>query len=210
MIQQHSLERVVQINGIFPFVDCLTRSILEFVDRAMENWRLQGSDPNDAKGLVQVLSPLNSMLTIQALYRATAKTFQSPRVMRHLMNALEGCGNYVEAERSLDAYLQIVENEKKTLARTENSNTKHPDVQDIDSDENILHTMSAGIRILVKFQSKGKKALEIAQKMERNAKSWNVEDSSVLGIVWHAIGIANSLWSMQSIPLHCCLLICIN
>ena len=57
MIQQHSLERVVQINGIFHSLTCLTTSVLEFVDRAMENWRLLGSDPKDAKGLVQVLSP---------------------------------------------------------------------------------------------------------------------------------------------------------
>ena len=124
--------------------------------------------------------------------------------MRHLINALEGSGNYIDAERALDAYIQIVENDKKTLARTQNSNNgTHDDqdvVQDIDSDENILRTMAAGIRILVKYQSKGKKALEIAQKMERYARSWNVEDSNVLGIVWHAIGIANSLWSMQSAP----------
>ena len=118
------------------------------------------------------------------------------------MNALEGSGNYVEAERSLDAYLQIVENDKKTLERIQNNNAKTSDdvVQDIDSDENILQTMAAGIRILVKYQSKGKKALEIAQKMERNSRSWNVEDPNVLGVVWHAVGIATSLWSMQSIP----------
>lgn len=123
------------------------------------------------------------------------------------MNALEGSGNYIEAERSLDAYLQIVENDKKTLARTQNSITKTANdqdvVQDIDSDENILRTMAAGIRILVKYQGKGKRALEIAQKMERNAKSWNVEDPNVLGVVWHAIGIANSLWSMQSTHYSC-------
>lgn len=120
------------------------------------------------------------------------------------MNALEGSGNYMEAERSLDAYIQIVENEKKTLARAQNGNTEslHDQdiVQDIDSDEDILRTMAAGIRILVKYQNKGKKALEIAQKMERYARSWNVEDSSVLAVVWHAVGIAYSLWSMQSTP----------
>jgi hypothetical protein len=27
---------------------------MEFADRAMDNWRLLGSDPNEAKGLVQV------------------------------------------------------------------------------------------------------------------------------------------------------------
>src|SRR5438552_2258544 len=123
--------------------------------------------------------------------------------MRHLMNAQEGSGNYIDAERSLDAYLSIVENEKKTLARTQNTDANPPGAaEDIDLDENILRTMATGIRILVKYLNKGKKSLEIAVKMERNAKSWNVEDRVVLGVVWHAIGIANSLWSMQSTPSH--------
>jgi cargo-transport protein YPP1 len=122
--------------------------------------------------------------------------------MRHLIHALEGSENYVEAERSLDAYLLIVKNEKKTLARIQNSNTPPVNVQgvvqDIDSDEDILRTMAAGIRILVKYQNKGKKALEVALKLERYAKSWNIEDPKIHGVVWHAIGLANSLWSMQS------------
>ena len=156
----------------------------------MENWRLQGSDPNDAKGLVQVL------------YRAAAKTFQSPRVMRHLVYALEASGNYVEAERSLHAYLLIVENEKKTLARIRNSSSLSMEdervIQDIDSDQDIIRTMATGVRLLVKFQNNGKRALEVALTMEESVKSWNIDDPEILGRVWHAIGIANSLWSMQS------------
>jgi tetratricopeptide (TPR) repeat protein len=155
----------------------------------MENWRLQGSDPNDAKGLVQVL------------YRAAAKTFQSPRVMRHLMYALEASGNYVDAERSLFAYMLIVENEKKTLARIGNGSslsTEQQVIQDIDSDQDTIRTMAAGVRLLVKFQNNGKKAMEVAATMEQSAKSWNINDPEILGAVWHAIGIANSLWSMQS------------
>jgi len=156
----------------------------------MENWRLQGSDPNDAKGLVQVL------------YRAAAKTFQSPRVMRHLVYALEASGNYVEAERSLHAYLLIVENEKKTLARIRNSSSLSLEdervIQDIDSDQDIIRTMATGVRLLVKFQNNGKGALEVALTMEESVKSWNIDDPEILGTVWHAIGIANSLWSMQS------------
>lgn len=164
--------------------------ILEFVDRAMENWRLQGSDSDDAKGMVQVL------------YRASAKTFQSPRVMRHLMYALEASGNYLEAERSLYAYMLIIENEKKTLARIRNSSSLFTNdeqvIQDIDSDQDTIRTMAAGVRLLVKFQNNGKKAMEVAATMEQNAKSWNIEYPEILAVMWHAIGLANSLWSMQS------------
>jgi len=116
--------------------------------------------------------------------------------MRHLIYALEASGNYVEAERSLDAYLAIVENEKKTL---ETARMNNEGIQDVDANEDILRTMAFGIRILVKFQNNGKKALQIAQRTEEYVKAWNIDNSQVLGVVWHAIGIANSLWSMQSI-----------
>lgn len=155
----------------------------------MQNWRLLGSDPTEAKGLVQ------------ALYRASTKTFQSARVMKLLMFALEGSGNYVEAERALDAYIDIIENEKKTLARMAKSSNPAADedvIQEVDEDEDILRTMAAGVRILVKFLGKGKRAMEIAVKMERDAAMWNVTNEDVLGQVWHSIGLANSLWSMQS------------
>jgi len=117
------------------------------------------------------------------------------------MFALEGSGNYIESERALDAVINIFENEKKTLARMAKSSNPVADegvVQDVDSDDDILRTMAAGVRILVKFLGKGKKAMEMAQKMERDAKAWGVTNEEVLGSVYYTIGIANSLWSMQS------------
>ena len=123
--------------------------------------------------------------------------------MQDLIFALEGSGNYVEAERSLEAYLFIVENEKKTLtkARTDHNESHAEDINpDIDSDEIILRTMAAGIRLLVKYLSKGKRAMEVALKLDANTKSWNIDNPEVLALVWHAIGTANSLWSQQSIP----------
>jgi len=138
------------------------------------------------------------------LYRATAKTFQSPRVMRHLIYALEASGDYVDAERSLDAYIFLVENGKKTLAKARHQDREVENEElltDIDPDDDVLRTMAHGVRLLVKFLNKGKKALDFAQTMEVFAKSWNMATPTVLASVWHAIGIANSLWSMQSTPL---------
>jgi len=166
----------------------LTLRILEFADRAMDNWRLLGSDFADAKNLVQIL------------YRATAKTFQSPRIMRHLIYALEGSGDYVDAERSLDAYIFIVENEQKTItkSRRETRSLDQELLPDIDSDEDVLQTIAAGIRILVKYLGNGKKAMDLAQKLEKNVATWDVTSPAVLANVYHAIGTANSLWSIQS------------
>jgi len=159
----------------------------------MENWRLLGSDFADAKNLVQIL------------YRATAKTFQSPRIMRHLIYALEGAGNYTDAERSLDAYIFIMENEKKTIAKVRREPRDLDDEEimpDVDSDEDILRTVTAGIRLLVKYLNNGSKAMDLIHNLERNVKAWKVTSPDVLASIYHAIGIANSLWSIQSISIH--------
>ena len=72
---------------------------------------------------------------------------------------------------------------------------------DVDPDPIILQTMATGVRLLVKHRDKGKKALDLAVRMEQAAKSWDVQNSEVLASVYHSLGIANSLWSMQSITL---------
>ena len=62
----------------FHSLDCFDSSILEFVDGAMENWRLQGSDPVDAKVLVQVLHFSNAILTIRLSIVRLEKHFNHP------------------------------------------------------------------------------------------------------------------------------------
>ena len=121
--------------------------------------------------------------------------------MRHLITACQAVGNFVEAERSLDSYLFIVDNEKKTLAKSHQESRVLSDkdlATDVDSDEVILQTVAAGVRLLVKYRDEGKKALDLVIKMEESAKSWNVQNPEVLASVYHSLGIANSLWSMQS------------
>jgi hypothetical protein len=123
--------------------------------------------------------------------------------MRHLISVLVGSGNYVDAEQSLDAYLLIVENEEKTLAKSHGQNRKLEDqdiiTTDVDSHENILRAMADGIGLLVKYQNKGKKAMDLGQKLEQELKTWDIENPDILAVAHHAIGIACSLWSTQSI-----------
>jgi hypothetical protein len=75
--------------------------------------------------------------------------------MRHLISTLVASGNYIDAEQSLDAYLLIVENEEKTLAKSHGQNRNledHDITTDVDSHESILRTMADGIGLLVKYQ----------------------------------------------------------
>ena len=159
----------------------------------MENWRILGCDPTDAKGLIQIL------------YRATAKTFQSPRIMRYLIETLEGSGDYIDAERSLDAYIFIIETQKRTAGITRKAGNGVKDSEmlpDVDSDEDILKTIAKGIRILVKFLDNGKKAMELARKLEKYTDCWGVTFPETLAIVYHAIGTANAMWAIQSTSLR--------
>lgn len=124
------------------------------------------------------------------------------------MYALDGSGNHGEAEYSLDAYLLIVENEEKTLTKLGSEKRKLDDqdiISDIDSHEDIVKAVAYGIRLLVKYQNKGKKAMDLAQKLERQLTAWKIIQSEILAIANHAIGMAYSLWSTQSIFLlrHC-------
>jgi hypothetical protein len=120
------------------------------------------------------------------------------------MYALDGSGNHNEAELSLDAYLVIVGNEEKTLTKlgSEKRKLDGQDIApDIDSHEDIISAIAYGIQLLVKYQNKGKKAMDLAQQLERQLTSWNIKQSDILAVANHAIGMAYSLWSMQSIIL---------
>jgi hypothetical protein len=111
-------------------------------------------------------------------------------------------GNYVDAEQSLNAYLLIVENEEKTLAKSHGQNRKLEDqdiTTDVESHENIIRAMADGIGLLVKYQNKGKKAMDLGQKLEQQLKAWDIENPDILAVAHHAIGIACSLWSIQGI-----------
>src|SRR5690606_3943205 len=76
----------------FPAADEVHEEVLEYVDLLMANWRNMGSLGEEAKGVVE------------DLYRASTKTFHSPRVMRHLFVALTAAGNFHDAGLALDTY----------------------------------------------------------------------------------------------------------
>ena len=118
------------------------------------------------------------------------------------MYALQGSNDYVEAEKAFDAYLTIIDNGKKTLATVQpqnvGMNNEDSMLPDLEPDEIILQTMAEGICLLVKHRNKGRRALDIAIKLEQNIKSWDIKKPEVLAAAWYAVGLANSLWSMQS------------
>jgi len=59
------LEPAVSTTSKFHAIRSHVFRILDFVDGAMETWRLLGSDPSEAKGIVQVFASVPSDLTLR-------------------------------------------------------------------------------------------------------------------------------------------------
>ncbi|PWW77446.1 hypothetical protein C7212DRAFT_350992 [Tuber magnatum] len=133
----------------------------EWVDIVVENWHMAGGSAEDAPAVVEIL------------YRASAKTFLSPRILRHLFFTLTAAGNLLEAEMALNTYLDLVAKGKERIAK---GNTEI----DFDSDKEILETAAEGIKFLCRHIGEGRRGMNLAEKCEK------------------AIGIANAFWAFET------------
>jgi hypothetical protein len=100
------------------------------------------------------------------LHRATHKTFQSPRVLRHLINTLITYGDYEEAELALNAYIALVEKAKETKIEDiekqmhesleEISKCSIPDKHGmmVETSEQVIQTLIAGSELMAKYLNK--------------------------------------------------------
>lgn len=154
-------------------------AIGEWVDLVTENWHTAGGSGDDA------------MFVVEILYRASEKTFLSPRILRHLFITLSAVGNLLEAEMALNTYLELIQKGKERLA-------KGSIEVDFDTDKQILETVAEGIRFLCKHIQDGKKGMDLAEKCEEWMNEWHVNDAGVLSEIYKAIGIANMSWAFQS------------
>jgi len=151
----------------------------EWVDIVIENWRIAGSSAEDAPAVVGIL------------YRASAKTFLSPRILRHLFFTLSAIGNFLEAEMALNTYLDLIEKGKERLSKGSTE-------ADFDSDREILETAAEGIRFLCKHIGEGSKGMKLAEKCEKWIEEWHVDDARVLSEVYRSIGTANAFWALET------------
>jgi len=102
------------------------------------------------------------------LHRATQKTFQSPRILRHLINTLIIFGDYEEVELALDAYILLVQKAKETKIEdigkqmhdslTENKENgashKHELIADVETSEQVIQVLITGSELMAKYMNK--------------------------------------------------------
>jgi len=164
----------------FPKADEYHEIIGEWVDQVVENWRISGGSSEDAAPVVEVL------------YRASKKSFHSPRILRHLFYTLTATGNFQDAVAALDTYLTLVQG---AMDRIQKGNHE----KDFDTDKIIFQTAVEGIRVLCKFIGNGQKAMDVASKMEKWVDEWRLSDPEILSEVYRGIGMANATFSRQTL-----------
>jgi hypothetical protein len=103
-MQLHTVyEKLVYSIASFPKSGQSSTLVLDFVNRLAADFELVGGSEIEKRGYVE------------ALNRASLKTFNSPCVTRHLFHALIRLGDYEEAEHALRTYLYLVGLESKTM-----------------------------------------------------------------------------------------------
>ena len=132
----------------------------------------------------KVLSTLHDIgtvkliIAIQILYRAATRTFHSTSILRHLFTVHASLGEFDLAGKALDSYLEIA---MKGRARVEKSGEAETD---LDSDEIVLNTMAAGIKMYAAFgrRSEAPKAWDLVVQLEKWLHHHNHEFSAELQI----------------------------
>jgi hypothetical protein len=103
-MQLHTIyEKLVYSLVSFPKSGQSSTLVLDFVNRLAADFELIGGSEVEKRGYVE------------ALNRASLKTFNSPCVTRHLFHALVQLGDYEEAEHALRTYLYLVGLESKAI-----------------------------------------------------------------------------------------------
>mgnify|MGYP001579758692 CR=1 FL=1 len=202
-----------------PLAGEINKPYLEFLDDVAEGWRIGGAESQGATEVVEV-RPLFSVFShpwltnerFQILYNALTHTFQSQRLLRHLVRVLAARGSHVEAGKALHLYVdlfnkaretdaaQVARDVRKFRSRAEGQEEATNDDEDfdIDSDREFVRTLGFGTRLCCKYLDDPAGGLELArrarevfdEKKDAELAGDKVEESRVeraLGIAWGAL-----------------------
>ncbi|KAG0098004.1 hypothetical protein BGZ93_001386 [Podila epicladia] len=164
-----------------------------------KNWRVLGMIEQivDDRKLLGPGNDADKRVLVETIYRASQKTFQSPRILRFLFFALIEMGQFDEAELALKSYLDMVEiNLKVKSDDTQGILTNEQRIRlDIESEYDITTVMVAGSRLYGKELAKPEDALSCAQRALDNIHQYlqHADVKDLLFDVYKYQGIAYGL-----------------
>ncbi|KAF8982767.1 hypothetical protein BGZ46_000682 [Entomortierella lignicola] len=176
----------------FPKADEKNWRILVMIEQIVEDRKLLGSgNDTDKRALVETI------------YRASQKTFQSPRVLRSLFFALVDLGQYDEAELALEAYLSMVEINEKSKGAVAVVLTHEQRVRlDIESEYEITTVMIAGSLLYGKELGKHTEALNCATKALGYIHKYLQQHEAVTELLASAYNYQGIAYGLQASNTH--------
>ncbi|MCJ1380683.1 hypothetical protein MMC17_003791 [Xylographa soralifera] len=162
----------------FPQADETNMEVLNFVDQVMANWSILCAPDWQDEDVGHGGQEGASREVLEILYRAATRTFHSTSILRHLFTVHASLGEFDLAGKALNSYLEIA---MKGRARVEKSGEPETD---LDSDETILNSIAAGIKMYTAFgrRSEAPKSWDLVVQLERWLRHHNHEFSAELQI----------------------------
>lgn len=175
----------------FPKADEKNWRVLGMIEQIVEDRKLLGSG-NDA----------DKRVLVETIYRASQKTFQSPRILRFLFFALVEMGQYDEAALALKSYLDLAEiNLKVKSTAAEEVLTNEQRIRlDIESEYDITSVMVEGSRLYGKELGQAEEALSCAEQALSNVQKY-LDQEEAKDLSFYAYthrGIAYGLQASQA------------
>ncbi|KAF9583966.1 hypothetical protein BGW38_007984, partial [Lunasporangiospora selenospora] len=175
----------------FPKADEKNWRALAMIEQIIEDRRLLGPG-----------SDADKRTLVETIYRASQKTFQSPRILRFLFLALVDLGQYDEAVLALSSYLDMIKlnNKVKNASEGGELSNEQRSRQDVESERDIASVMVAGCRLYGKELKKPSEALLYAKEaFEIIEKHLQQEDAQeLLSDVYKYQGIAYGLQASRA------------
>ncbi|KAF9361437.1 hypothetical protein BGX26_003181 [Mortierella sp. AD094] len=175
----------------FPQANEKNWRVLVMIEQIVEDRKLIGQG-NDA----------DKRALVETIYRASQKTFQSPRILRFLFFALVEMGQYDEAVLALKSYLDLAEINLKVKSTGVNEVLTHEQrvQQDVESDYDITTVMIEGSRLYGKELENPTEALKCAERALVNIHQYlqGEDTQELLFNAYKFQGVAYSLLGSQA------------
>ncbi|KAF9964788.1 hypothetical protein BGZ70_005939 [Mortierella alpina] len=154
----------------------------------------------------KLLGPCNDAdkrVLVETIYRASQKTFQSPRVLRFLFFALVEMGQYDEAVLALKAYLDLAEINHKVKSSDADEALTHEQRmrKDVESNYDITTVMVAGSQLYGKELNQPGEALSCAERALKNIQLF-LQDEDVSDLLFEAYKLRGIAYSLQASQVH--------
>ncbi|KAK9765547.1 hypothetical protein K7432_006033 [Basidiobolus ranarum] len=159
MTAVHSMyETLLYSVTTFPKAGHVNQKVLDMVEQAIKDWEI-----------MNVGNASHTRQLVDILYRATQYTFNSPRILRHLVKSLYDLGEYSEAEMAISSYVELTEKtafeiecRRKNTAFSEDTLYEGLEVEDV---VDRIEVLVMGATLKAKELRKSHESLELVEKL---------------------------------------------